>query len=36
VLELIHQGHDRSFWVIEGKGYLQSVIEETNENEKTN
>ncbi len=36
VLELIYQGHDRGFWVIEGKGYLQSVIEETNENEKTN
>jgi curli production assembly/transport component CsgG len=36
VLELIFQGHDRGFWVIEGKSYLQSVIEETNENEKTN
>jgi len=36
VLELILQGHDRKFWIIEGKGYLQTVIEETNENEKTN
>ena len=36
VLELILQGHERGFWVIEGKPYLQTVIEEEILNEKTN